>query len=96
VSIDRDRLLAGLDPAREAAEDRVVLEQVAERRRVGDVVDGHELELGARLVSGPEEVPPDPTEPVDPDLHCHLVPPWVRLRSTLQPTLIGPTSALRR
>ena len=32
-AVDGDRAVAGLDLAREAAEDRVVLEQVGERRR---------------------------------------------------------------
>ena len=55
----------------EAAEDRVVLEQVAERRWVGEVVDGDELEVGAGRVCRPEDVAPDPSETVDADLHSH-------------------------
>ena len=58
--------------AREAAEDRVVLEQVGERLGVGQVVDGDEVEVGPGLVRCPEEVAPDPAEAVDADLRCHV------------------------
>ena len=72
LAVDGDRAVGRLDLAREAAEDRVVLEQVGERLGVGEVVDRDEVEVGARLVGGAEEVAPDPPEPVDADLDCHL------------------------
>ena len=65
LAVDDDRPVALGDLAREAAEDRVVLEQVGERAHVGDVVDGDELELGPGLVGGPEQVAPDAPEAVD-------------------------------
>ena len=54
----------------EAAVDRVVLEQVRQRRRVGDVVDRHELEVGVgeRL---PVDQAADPPEAVDCHAQCH-------------------------
>ncbi len=60
-----------LDLAGEAAEDRVVLEQVGERLRIGQVVDGDELEVGPSRMCRAEDVAPDPPETVDADLHCH-------------------------
>jgi hypothetical protein len=67
-AVDRDRAVACLDLAREAPEDRVVLEQVGQRLGVGEVVDRDELEFGARLVGGAKQVASDPAEAVDPDL----------------------------
>ena len=64
-----------LDLGREAAEDRVVLEQVGERARVGEVVDGDELDVRSRRVRGAEDVAPDASETVDADLHSHEVMP---------------------
>ena len=65
LAVDRDRVLARLDLAREAAEDRVVLEQVGQRGGVREVVEGDEVEVGAGGVGGPEEVAADPAEAVD-------------------------------
>jgi len=70
--IDRDRPLGGLDPAREAPEGRVELEQMRKGVRVRDVVDGDEVEVCPRLVRGPEQIAPDAAEPVDPHPDCHL------------------------
>ena len=53
-----------LDLAREAAEVRVVLEQVRQGLVVGQVVDRDDLEVAAGLVLGPEDVLPDPPEAV--------------------------------
>jgi hypothetical protein len=44
---------------------------VGEGPGVGDVVDGHEVDVRALLEGGPEEVPADPAEAVDADLHAH-------------------------
>src|SRR2546429_1626092 len=45
---------------------------MGQRGRVGDVVDGHEVELGPLLPRRPEEVASDPSEPIDADLDRHL------------------------
>jgi hypothetical protein len=49
---------------------RVVLQEVRERRRIGDVVDRHDLHVVA-LVDDPEHVAADAAEAVDGDAHCH-------------------------
>ena len=49
----------------EAAQDRVVLEQVREHRVVGQVVDADDLDVGARGADGAEEVAADAAESVD-------------------------------
>ena len=68
----RARPLVGRDVAREAAVDRVVLEQVGERLGVGDVVHRDEVELlGAHRLGGPHHVAPDPPEAVDADSNRH-------------------------
>ena len=55
------------------------MEQVRHRLRVAEVVDRDDLEVGAALQMGAEEVPPDPPESVDPDAYVrHGVPPFVR------------------
>src|SRR6201999_919788 len=72
-AVDHDRVALDLDLAREAPEDRVVLEEVGHRPRVDEVVDGDELEVGSRRVCRAEDVAPDAPEPVDADLHCHEV-----------------------
>ena len=71
VAVDADAVLAGGDLAGEAAVHRVVLEQVAQGSRVGDVVDGHDLELRVAFHDGPYEEAADSSEPVDTDLDCH-------------------------
>jgi hypothetical protein len=79
LAVDDDLLVGRGHREREAPEDRVVLEQVRERRVVGDVVDRDDLDLGVarlllRLDRAPE-VAPDPAEPVDAHTHRHAVPP---------------------
>src|SRR6185312_16278859 len=49
----------------------VVLEQMSSRRRVGDVVGGDPLDVGALLVRRAEDVPPDAPEAVDPHAYRH-------------------------
>jgi hypothetical protein len=71
----RDGVTGCLHLALEAAEDRVVLEQVGQGRVVRQVVDADDLDVGsARLlqsVDGSEKVPADPAEPVDTYAHSH-------------------------
>src|SRR5581483_4131499 len=64
-AVDDDRVLARLDDARERAVDAVVAQQLGEQLGRGDVVDRHELELGARLVCGAEGGTAGAAEPVD-------------------------------
>ena len=73
--INHDRAVQRLYRPREAAQDRVVLEQVGEGLRVGQVVDRDELQLGPRRPCRAENVSPDPPETVDADLDSHQVKP---------------------
>ena len=72
MAVDADAVLAGCDLAREAAVDRVVLEQVGESGRIGDVVDGDDLQLRMAFHDGPYQEATDPAEPVDTDLDSHV------------------------
>ena len=47
LAVDDERVVLDLDRPREHAVDGVVLEQVAQGLRVGEVVDRHELDVGA-------------------------------------------------
>ena len=81
LAVDGDRAATLGDLAGEPAQDRVVLQEVGERRVVGDVVDRDDVDVRVRLVRRPEEVAPDPPEAVDADLDCHVVsipPGWIR------------------
>ena len=71
AAVDGQRAVADRDLARERAEDRVVLEQVAERAGVRDVVDGDDLDVGVRLVRRAEDVAADAAEAVDADAYSH-------------------------
>src|SRR5436305_756324 len=64
--------VARLDRARVGPERRVVLEQLAQRPGVGEVVDGDPLDVGSALPGGAEGVAPDASEAVDPDAHGHV------------------------
>jgi hypothetical protein len=77
LAVDDERLVAGLDRAAELAVDRVVLEEVRERLRVGEVVDGDDLQvLGAALRDGAHDAASDTSESVDRDASGH----WDLLR----------------
>ena len=76
VAVDDQGAVGDGDLARERAEDRVVLEQVPERPRVGDVVDGDDLDVRARLVRCAEDVAADAAEAVDPDAYSHGLEPF--------------------
>ena len=54
---------------REAAVDRVILEQVGEGFGIGDVGDGHDVEV-ISIMDKPKEVPPDPSETHQPNTGC--------------------------
>ena len=59
---------------------RVVLQQVGQRGGVGQIVDGHEVDVLV-LHGGAHDVAADAPEPVDADFHCH------RLTSEYQRTV---------
>ena len=63
---DRDAVVLGTDLLAQRSVDRIVLQEMRERLRIGDVVDGDEVE---RLVTeaGAQDVAADAPEPVDAD-----------------------------
>jgi hypothetical protein len=65
VAVDDQRAVLGGDGAGVATVDRVVLEQVAERADVGEVVDEDEIERAGRVGQAADEATPDATETVD-------------------------------
>jgi hypothetical protein len=70
-AVDRDRVPVDADLAGEAADARVVLEQVGEGLRIGEVVDGDELQIGPSRMCRAKDVAANPPETVNADLHCH-------------------------
>ena len=54
----------------QVAEDRVVLQEVGQRGRGGEVVDGDEFDVGV-AESGAEYIASDAAEAVDAYLYCH-------------------------
>src|SRR5947207_2941539 len=67
LAVHHQRGVADVDRARVGPERRVVLEQLAQRPGVGEVVDGDPLDVGSALPGGAEGVAPDASEAVDPD-----------------------------
>src|SRR5713101_8638150 len=68
----------------QVAEDGVVLEQVRQRFRVGDVVHGDKLDGGVAQ-RGAQDVAPDAAKPVDAHFDRHASSgksTWLRFRST--------------
>src|SRR5699024_3922812 len=63
-----DAGLMVLDVEGEHAADRVVLDEVGERRVVGEVVHSDDLDVCVLLDSFAQEIAPDTTEAVDADL----------------------------
>ena len=69
---------AGRDVALIRAMHRVVLEQVRERLRIGQVVHRDELDVGhSLLLRGAKHLPSDAAEAVDPNANRHSVLPPV-------------------
>ncbi len=63
-----------LDVALIRAMHRVVLEQVRERLRVGEVVHRDEVDVrDSLLLRGAKDLPSDAAEAVDADANCHSV-----------------------
>jgi hypothetical protein len=46
-------------------------------RDVDEIVDGDDFELRGALEDGLERLAADPTETVDTDTYCHVVPPGI-------------------
>src|SRR5918996_1579595 len=72
VAPDLDAVVGHLDVVVEPPEHRVVLEQVGHRVDRAEVVDRHEVDVGADLGGRPEEVAADAAEAVDPHTDGHL------------------------
>ena len=70
LAVDGDEVGSVGDLVLEVAEDGVVLEQVGEGRRGGEVVYGYEFDIGV-AEGGAEDVASDAAEAVDAYLYCH-------------------------
>jgi hypothetical protein len=79
---DEERAIHHFDRIREAPVDGVQGEQMGERRRVGDVVDGDDLQVGAPLDSGAQDGATDPAEAVDGDSSWHRFSLTSKVRSS--------------
>src|SRR5262249_11894059 len=80
-SLDHDRVALGAYVSRKRPVHRIVLQQVSEGLRIGDVVDGDELERGL-VETGTQHVAADAAETVDADADPrHGRPPGERGRA---------------
>ena len=71
LAVDGDEVFASYDFVLQVAQDRVVLEQVGECRRAGQVVDGNKFNLGVAK-SGAQYVAANAAEAIDTNLYCHV------------------------
>ena len=71
LAVDGDEVFAGGDLVLQVAQDRVVLEQVRQRRRAGQVVYGNKINLRIAK-SGAQNVAANAAEAVDTNLNCHV------------------------
>ncbi len=76
-AVHRDTVSTGNNCPGETPEDAVVLEQVGQHLRGGDVVDGDDLEIGGTLSRGAQHVSPDAAEAVDTNSDSHAGQPPV-------------------
>ena len=99
----RDLVGGGLDLERQAAEDRVIFQQVSQGGVVGEVVGADQLDVRPGSENGPEEVAADAAEPVDanPDGHrFHLLDDEIagrreyRVRRPVLEPVAGPVAVL--
>ena len=72
LAVDDQGVVFELHVARPHAVHRVVLEEVAHRGAVHEVVDPHDLDVGAALERRPQIQTADAAEPVDSNLGTHL------------------------
>ena len=71
LAVDGDEVVAGGDFVLQVAQNRVVLEQMGQSRRAGQVVDGNKIDL--RIAeSGAQNVAANAAEAVDTNLNCHV------------------------
>ena len=96
LAVDGDEVFAGGDFVLQVAENRVVLEQVGQRCRAGQVVDGDKINLGI-AERGAKNVAANAAEAVDANLNCHV---RILLRQSMSLWLslsesIGSAAALR-
>ena len=70
LAIDGDKVFAGNDFIFQVAEDRVVLEQVGQGGRAGQVVDGNKFNFRIAK-SGAKNVAANAAEAIDTNLNCH-------------------------
>ena len=70
LAVDGDEVVACGDVVVQVAEDGVVLEQVSQGRRAGQVVDGDKFDFGI-AERGAENVAANAAEAVDANLYCH-------------------------
>ena len=72
LAVDGDEVVAGGDLVLQVAQDRVVLEQVSQRCRAGQVVDGDKFDFGIAK-RGAQNVAANAAEAVDANLNCHVL-----------------------
>jgi hypothetical protein len=65
------KVVAGRDFVLQVAQDRVVLEQVSQRRRAGQVVDGDKIDVVVAK-RGAQNIASNAAEAVDTNLYCHV------------------------
>ena len=65
VAVDDDRRVADLDRVVERAVDRVVLQELSDQVRVGDVVDRHPFDVGFTLIGRAERGATGAAEAID-------------------------------
>jgi hypothetical protein len=76
VAVHADAIRGGADIGLQVAENRVVLEQMGECRRIGEVVDRDDVDIVMRHRRA-QNVATDSTETVDANLDGHALPPGV-------------------
>ena len=70
-AVDGDEVIAGGDFVLQVAQDRVVLEQVSQRCRAGEVIYGNKIDFFIAK-RGAQNVAANAAEAVDANLNCHV------------------------
>ena len=74
IAVDDDRSVARANVALIGSVHRVVLEEMRECVRIGQVIDSDELDVGNRLLPrGPKHLTSDTSKPVDANANSHSV-----------------------
>ena len=71
LAVDCDEIVAGGDFVLQVAQDRVVFEQVSQRRRAGQVVDGDKIDVFVAK-RGAQNIASNAAEAVNTNLYCHV------------------------